>query len=162
MQKPDEFKIPRAEFPDESKIIERLLRVQEAILAESRGGGDSVRYAMPPNFLKAMADIATNVWKAKVKMLDSSGETREEMKRVYRHVEGVMESFKEIGLEVKDHTGDAFDYGLPLNVVTTQPTQGITKESVIETIKPTVYWQKQILQRGEVVIATPASTLPTT
>lgn len=162
MQKPDEFKIPRAEFPDESKIIERLLRVQEAILAESRGGGDSVRYALPPNFLKTMADIATNVWKAKVKMLDSSGETREEMKRVYRHVEGVMESFKEIGLEVKDHTGDAFDYGLPLNVVTTQPTQGITKESVIETIKPTVYWQKQILQRGEVVIATPASTLPTT
>lgn len=160
MQKSDEFKIPRAEFPDESKIIERLLRVQEAILAESRGGGDSVRYGLPPNFLKAMADIATNVWKAKTKMLDSSGETREEMKRVYRHIEGVMESFKEIGLEVKDHTGDAFDYGLPLNVVTTQPTQGITKESVIETIKPTVYWQKQILQRGEVVIATPASTLP--
>ena len=162
MQKPDEFQIPRAEFPDERKIIERLLRVQEAILAENRGGGDSVHYALPPNFLKAMADIATNVWKAKTKMLDSSGETREEMKRVYRHVEGVMESFKEIGLEVKDHTGDAFDYGLPLNVVTTQPTQGITKESVIETIKPTVYWQKQILQRGEVVIATPASSLPTT
>lgn len=161
MKKPEEFKIPRAEFPDESKIIERLLRVQETILAESRGG-DSVRYALPPNFLKALADIATNVWKAKAKMLDSSGETREEMKRVYRHVEGVLESFKEIGLEVKDHTGDAFDYGLPLNVVTTQPTQGITKESVIETIKPTVYWQKQILQRGEVVIATPASTIPTT
>lgn len=162
MQKSDEFKIPRAEFPDESKIIERLLRVQEAILAECRGGGASVRYDLPPNFLKAMADIATNVWKAKVKMLDSSGETREEMKRVYRHVEGALESFQEIGLEVKGHTNDAFDYGLPLKVVTTQPTQGITKESIIETIKPTIYYQKQIIQMGEVVIATPASTLPTT
>jgi len=50
----------------------------------------------------------------------------------------------------------AFDYGLPLKVVTTQPTPGITKESVIETIKPTIYWQKQIIQMGEVVIATPA------
>ena len=77
MKKPEEFKIPRAEFPDESKIIERLLRVQETILAESRGG-DSVRYALPPNFLKALADIATNVWKAKAKMLDSSGAARSE------------------------------------------------------------------------------------
>lgn len=159
---PDDFKLPLPQWPDEQKVVETITTKIRAMLEQHESGAGAVRYAVPPNVLKAMADIATNVWKAKIKMLDSSGETREEMKRVYRHVEGVMESFKEIGLEVKDHTGDAFDYGLPLNVVTTQPTQGITKESVIETIKPTVYWQKQILQRGEVVIATPASTLPTT
>ena len=45
-----------------------------------------------------------------------------------------------MGLEIKDHTGDAFDYGLPLKVVTSQPTLGLTKESVLETIKPTIYW----------------------
>jgi len=31
---------------------------------------------------------------------------------------------------------------------------------VIETIKPTIYWQKQNIQMGEVVIATPASPNP--
>lgn len=62
-----------------------------------------------------------------------------------------------MGLEVKDHTGDAFDYGLPLKVVTTQPTPGITREMVVETIKPTIYWERQIIQAGEVVIATPAA-----
>jgi molecular chaperone GrpE (heat shock protein) len=106
--------------------------------------------------VKSLAAIATNAWKAKAKMLDgTSGEVREEMKRVYRHVEGILESLQEIGIEIRDHTGDAFDYGLPLKVVTTQPTPGITKEKVIETIKPTVYWQKQIIQMGEVVVATP-------
>jgi hypothetical protein len=45
---------------------------------------------------------------------------------------------------------------LPLKVVTSQPAPGIARETVIETIKPTIYWQQQIIQTGEVVIATPA------
>ena len=39
---------------------------------------------------------------------------------------------EDLGLEVKDHTGKDFDYGMALKVVTTQPTAGITKERVIE------------------------------
>lgn len=158
MKEPVEFKIPPAPWPEAEKAIEALANQVAATRADK---GDEFRYAVPPNVIRAMADIATNVWKAKSKMLDSgSGEVREEMKRVYRHIEGALESFEEIDLEVKDHTGDAFDYGLPLKVITTQPTNGITKESVIETIKPTIYWQNQIIQMGEVVIATPASPNP--
>jgi hypothetical protein len=153
----NKFKIPPAEFPDKDKVIEKMMRVQEAMLSQLEKTGGTVRYAIPENVARGMADIATNAWKAKAKMVNgSSGEVREEMKRVFRHIEGILESFKEMGMEIKDHTGDAFDYGLPLKVVTSQPTQGITKESVIETIKPTIYWQKQIIQMGEVVIATPA------
>jgi hypothetical protein len=159
---PDEFKLPVPQWPNEQKVIDAVTTQIKAMLEQRENTSGDVRYAVPPNVIKAMADIATNVWKAKSKMVDSaSGEAREEMKRVYRHIEGVLESFEEIGLEIKDHTGDAFDYGLPLKVVTTQPTQGIIKESVTETIKPTIYWQKQIIQMGEVVIATPASTTPT-
>lgn len=154
---PDEFNIPSAPFPDKDKVIEKMMRIQEAMLTKLEGAGGEIRYAIPPNMILSMADIATNTWKAKSKMMDgSSGEVRDEMKRVFRHIESIFESFQEMGLEIKDHTGDAFDYGLPLKVVTTQPTQGITKESVLETIKPTIYWQKQIIQMGEVVIATPA------
>jgi hypothetical protein len=39
--------------------------------------------------------------------------------------------------------------------VTSQPTAGITKERVTETLKPTIYWRNKIIQMGEVVIATP-------
>lgn len=155
---PEEFNIPTPQWPDDRKVIEAVSAHIQAILA-TRGGEVEIRHTIPPNVIKGMADIATNVWKAKAKMTDgSSGEVREEMKRVYRHIEGVLETLHEMGLEVKDHTGDAFDYGLPLKVVTTQPTQGLTREVVVETIKPTIYWQQQIIQMGEVVIATPAST----
>jgi hypothetical protein len=155
MKHPDEFKIPPGEFPDERRVSEKIT----AIFAESNGGGTVLDAVPSQNVLKGMADIATNVWKAKAKMLDcASGEVRDEMKRVYRHIESVLESLHEMGIELKDHTGDAFDYGLPLRVITTQPTQGITREEVIETIKPTIYWHHRIIQMGEVVIATPAST----
>ena len=87
----------------------------------------------------------------------TTGEVREEMKRVYRHLEAIFQNLQDLGVEVKDHTGLPFDYGLPLKVVATQPTAGQSRETVLDTIKPTVYWNNQIIQMGEVVIATPAS-----
>ena len=156
---PNEFDIPRPQWPDEEKIINAVTARLRAIHQDTPSPTAEVVHTIPSHVVKGMASIATNVWKAKAKMLDNAtGEVREEMKRVYRHIESVLETFDEIGLEVKDHTGDAFDYGLPLKVITTQPMQGVTRESVLETIKPTLYWQKQIIQMGEVVIATPIST----
>jgi hypothetical protein len=153
----DDFRIPSPSWPDEEKVIAALTREFKAMHMSPEAGKASTHYAVPEKVVKAIADVATNAWKAKMKMVDNaSGETRDDMKRIYRHIEAIFDSFQEMGLEIKDHTGDTFDYGLPLKVVTTQPTQGLTKETVIETIKPTIYWQKQIIQMGEVVIATPA------
>lgn len=150
------FAIPPAEFPEKEKLLAKLVQNQEAMLSTLQRDGEAVRYAVPANVTKALAVIATNIWKAKTKMVDaSSGEVHDDMKRVYRHIESIFQAFQDMGLEVKDHTDEPFDYGLPLKVVTTQPTPGITKERVVETIKPTIYWQNQIIQHGEVVIATP-------
>jgi hypothetical protein len=159
----DKFKIPAAQWPDESKVAEALAGQLLAAMARQGGTAGEVRYAVPPNIVKGMADIATNMWKAKCRMLDAaSGEVREEMKRVYRHVESTLDTLNDIGIELKDHTGNAFDYGLPLKVVTTQETQGITRETVIDTLRPTVFWQKQIIQMGEVVVGTPPALPPST
>ena len=157
MKQPDEFKIPPAAFPDGSRVVEAITRAQQA--GDPESGAE--RYSVPSKVVKGMADIATNAWKAKGKMLDASGEVRDEMKRVFRHIDGVLESLREMGLEVKDHTGDVFDYGLPLKVITSQPTPGISREMVVETVKPTIYWERTIIQQGEVVIATPISSQST-
>jgi hypothetical protein len=154
---PDDFKIPPSRRTDE-KALRDAIRTIGSILSSHGDAGTGARFAVPGKTVKVMADLATNAWKAKTKMIDSSsGEARDEMKRVYRHIEAMFENFKEIGLEIKDHTGDAFDYGLPLAVVAAQPTQGISTERVIETLKPTIYWQERMIQMGEVIIATPSS-----
>jgi hypothetical protein len=149
---PDDFNSPSQKLPDEPKAFDTQIR---EILEEREYTRTTGRHIIP---ITALTAIATNVWKAKSKMVDAvSGDVREEMKRVYRHVEAALENLREIGFEVKDHTGDAFDYGQSLKVIATQPTQGVTRETVIETIRPTIYWQQQLVQTGEVVIATPTA-----
>jgi hypothetical protein len=105
---------------------------------------------------KEIADIVTQAWRARVKMIDpASREVREDMKRIIRHVEAILSSCAAMGFELKDHTGDGFDYGLPLRVVGTQPTSGLARETVLETLKPTIYWRNHIIQQGEVIVGTP-------
>ena len=150
------FKIPPMEFRDKDQQIQKLLEVQQALIEELERASARLQNSWPEGLASNLAIIATNAWKARTKMMDGeSGEPREEMRRVYRHIETMFDAFQQIGLQIKDHTGDSFDYGMPLTVITTQPTAGIAKERVIETIKPTIYWNETIIQTGEVVIATP-------
>lgn len=108
---------------------------------------------------QVFAHIATNAWRAKVKMVDSdTGEAKEEMKRVYRHIEAIFEALKQIGVEITDHTGRAYDSGMALKVISFEPTAGLSKEEIKETIKPTVVWRGRLIQMGEVIVGTPATT----
>jgi hypothetical protein len=154
----DGLQIPRADWPDEGKVIEAVTRQIEAMLAVEDETGGEMAGGAGPEVAKGLADIATNAWRARNKMIETAtGEVREEMKRVYRHIEAILQNIQDMGVEIKDHTGSPFDYGLPLKVVATQPTERLGRETIVETIKPTVYWNDQIIQMGEVVIATPAS-----
>jgi hypothetical protein len=148
----EEFKIPQPQWPDSRELTETLMK-QAGATGRAAQNGVAVSAALA----RAVAAVATDAWKAQTKMMDPvSKEAKSEYRPVYRHVEGILKSLKEIGVEIQDHTDAPFDYGLPLKVVTTQPTPGLKKERVIETFKPTIYWQGQIIQMGEVVIATPA------
>jgi len=157
----DITKIPPPQFPDEAKIAEMLISMMRAASAGQSGTPSESRNAVPPNIVKGMADISTSIWKAKARMIDgATGEVRDEMKRVYRNIESALETLGSLGIELKDHTGTAFDYGLALKVVTTQETPGISRETVIETLRPTIYWNKQIIQMGEVVVGIPPVSNP--
>lgn len=154
----DSFSIPVSPETDPAAAAEAMAKKLAAWFAQRSTVGVEKQSVQTPKFLKGVADIATNLWRAKVKMVDgSSGEVRDEMKRVYRHIASALDALDQLGFELKDHTGDAFDYGLPLKVITSQPTVGISRETVIETLKPTIRWEKQIIQMGEVVIGTPSS-----
>jgi hypothetical protein len=149
---PDELIINPYPYPD----VEDLLHQSHGTPQGTHP--TAVPLSVPPRVIKGFAEAVTNAWRAKIRMLDPvTGDVREEMRRVYRHVEATLEVFVGLGIQLKDHTGETFDYGSALKVITTQPTPGILQESVIETIKPTVYWNQQLIQIGEVVIATPTN-----
>jgi len=134
----------------------------------------------PPDtdYLRAVVSIANNFWRAKKRMLDvSSGEVREDMKRIHRDVEAIRRSMVGVGvairyhrdddfpegeprirITIRDHTGDAYDEGQPMKVVASKPTPGLDKKRVSETLLPSIFWNDRLVQNGEIEIEIPSAS----
>lgn len=105
--------------------------------------------------LAALIAIASNAWKAKVRLSRFDSSTNGDIDRMGRHMDAIAEALATLGLEIKDHTGEPFDYGQSLKVAASEPKEGISREFVSETIRPTIYINGVLIQQGEVVIDTP-------
>jgi hypothetical protein len=112
--------------------------------------------APAPNHEQIVA-IATNMWRAKTKLVDAAtGVPHEETKRTYRHVESTLDALTEMGVVIRDLLNEPYDPGLPVNVLTYQPTAGLVRDTVVEVVRPTILWRGDVVQIGEVVVGTPS------
>ena len=155
LKRRDPFEIRTVESSHEKDITE----IVSSIVASNppiRREEVATDAEMPPAYIKAMCSIATNAWRAKAKMMDAvTGEIREDMRRVDRHVEAIYRNLAEVGVVIRDHTGDAYDEGQPMKVVASKPTQGLDKKRVSETLLPSIFWNNRLIQNGEIEIITP-------
>lgn len=102
---------------------------------------------------KSLADVCTNLWRLRGKMIGAdSGRPLEEMKRAYRHFESAWDALAAAGVKIYDHTGEFYDPGRALQVMAFQPTPGLSRDTILETIKPTIYFHDSLLQTGEVIV----------
>jgi hypothetical protein len=144
--------------------IETLTGVPEAPIATS-ASTSPIPPAPPPEpsvdmdaLSSSLASLATQVWRARARIIDpETGEPREEMRRIYRHVESAFEVFDQMGLVIKDWLQQSYDPGLPVKVLTFQPTPDILRDTVLEAVRPTVIWKDRLLQMGEVIVGIPQS-----
>lgn len=141
----------------ESGEIEKLL--QQAMESLSAIAARPVETCEWPRdrLLSVLTLIATQAWRASLKTREgaaAAGQT--ELRRVHRHVEAILEAVQGLEIEIKDWTGLAYDAGMALKVASFQPVRGLTREEIVETIKPSVTFRGQLLQLGEVVVGTPS------
>ena len=116
---------------------------------------------IPTNITKGLVAIANSYFRAKKKMLDpTTGEPHEAMSRVYKDLERISRHLEEMGFKIQNHTGDAYDDGQPMKVITSNPRPEAARKYVLETLLPTIYWNDKIIQHGEIEIAVPST--PTT
>jgi hypothetical protein len=105
-----------------------------------------------------LSNVGTGLWRLRNKMVQpGTAEPLEEMRRAFRHLQSTWDVLEEAGVEILDHTGEMVPEGgvYSLKALAYQPTPGINRERVIETIKPTIYFKDQLIQMGEVIIGTP-------
>ncbi|GGU97678.1 hypothetical protein GCM10010182_12480 [Actinomadura cremea] len=100
---------------------------------------------------RSLADVATNLWRlrARIERMDDPP------RALVRHLESAWDAFADAGVEIKDHAGEPFDHGLAMSVAAYQPTPGLHREQVIETVRPGVYLADRSIQMAEVIVGTP-------
>lgn len=97
----------------------------------------------------ALADVATCLWRLRARPADPD-----------RELDAAFDALAGAGIEVRDHDGDPYDPGQAVRAVRFEPDAGADHDRVVETIRPTVYRGGEVIQPGEVVVATPASAPP--
>jgi hypothetical protein len=149
---PAEFRIGEPTWPGE--IAEKLCEVLKRQSSEPRR----------PTAVNGLVDeqivaIGTRLWRLHSEMMRRSEEARQAnaLRYAYRYLEALWEQLAEAGVEIRDHTGEAVPKtGIYLlKTIAHQPMSGIKHHRVIETLKPTIYFNKKILQVGEVIVGTP-------
>jgi hypothetical protein len=124
--------------------------------------------AIPEELSTVVCSLATQVWRTKSKMIDpATGEPREDLKRIYRHVQGSIDALTQMDVTLNDWLNQPYDSGLPLKVLTFQPMPGMERDTIIEVLRPNVVWKGHLLQLGEVIVGVPeqapeATATPTT
>jgi hypothetical protein len=75
--------------------------------------------------------------------------------RAARHLDAVWDALKQVGVEVQEHEGRPFDRGLSLKVLSVESKPELSRELVIETVRPSIYLKNEAIQTGEVIVGTP-------
>lgn len=100
-------------------------------------------------FGPAFAELATHVWRARSRLGSAPADVA---RRSLRHLEAAIETLRQLEVTSKDWLNEPYDPGLPLKVISFQPTAGLVRDTVIEVVRPAVFWRDRLVQSGEVVV----------
>jgi hypothetical protein len=135
---PPEFRIPD-NYPEIAAVV------QEAVPVADDQPADVV-----------MADLATNLWRVTRKLTgEQNGDAARGRRMASRHAQAAQESLAEAGIQVQDHDGTPFHPGLSLDVIAYEARPGTVSETIVETVRPSVYRAGRCIQSGQVIVAQP-------
>ena len=107
---------------------------------------------------EVMVNLAVNLWRLKraISFLELETDTIV-MKRLNRHIKAAADDLELAGFVFEDLDGKrvpaAGDYAL--KTVEFIPTEGLEYDTVLETIKPNVFFNGKLIQPGEVIVGIP-------
>ncbi|MBC9727899.1 hypothetical protein [Streptomyces sp. TRM68367] len=103
-----------------------------------------------------LAEAATGVWKAERKLERQDDGVGKTSRQISRSVRMARQALQEgIELKIQDHDGDDYDPGLSLRVLSVEDDPALTREVVLETFLPSIYFRGRLIQMGEVVVGRP-------
>lgn len=102
-----------------------------------------------------LAEVVTHLWRTTRKVLGDGSESDRSRRPGERHLRATWEALSAAGIEAHDHDRLDFDPGMALDVSAYEPRPGITREVVVETVRPSVYRADRCIQVGQVIVGRP-------
>jgi hypothetical protein len=103
---------------------------------------------------RAVSEIVTELWRT-TRKIDAGDEAPRAQRQANRHLRAAWDHLAEAGIEALGHDGMRFDAGLDLEVLAYQDDADAVEETVLETIRPSVYRDGRCIQIGQVIVAMP-------
>lgn len=108
--------------------------------------------------LKFLIDLSIGFWRLRKTMLKpGTGQPLSNMRHAYNSLVSPWNSLTKAGIMIRDHTNLPYDSGLTLTVINFKETPGLTEPKVIETVKPSIYFEGNLVFNGEVIVGIPVS-----
>ena len=162
MKPPERIDLPAIPLPSATELVAAASTLLS--FDQEPQGSPEASPSAEPTLQKAVIMNANQIWRISSVVIDpETKEAREELRpqeirKVAKAIEALMATFQGLGIQIKDRLGEPFNPGLPDQVVTEEPREGLTREQIIRTIHPTIFWNETMVQRGAVDIAVPAKT----
>ncbi|AUH41438.1 hypothetical protein [Streptomyces sp. CMB-StM0423] len=104
----------------------------------------------------ALVGAATGIWRALRKLDQDAGKlSAADLRQVRLQVRASRQALADDGLEIQEHDGEPFDTGLSLEALVFQENPELTREVVLETVRPSVYFRGRRIQMGQVIVGRP-------
>ncbi|MEE6308770.1 hypothetical protein V1634_27610 [Plantactinospora veratri] len=152
-----EFRIPPPMWTEaqRARLEELLTAVRDAKPAEKEASPAEKEAPPAQPDEAALATAVTNLWRAQRKLAATGERPSPRDRQAGRYLRTSTEALADAGLVVQDHDDDVFDAGRELEVLVYQENPALTAETVIETVRPSVYLHGRLIQVGQVIVGTP-------
>jgi hypothetical protein len=150
---PAEFRLPEPEFSKEQlDLLEELIELISPSISRMENATKDERLNMA-NFL---VELGTGIWRIRRKIEGLSRMPKEIRDALYS-LESMWMSMSDGGVEIVDHIGTTAPQK-EAKVLEVREIPNLTREQVIDAIKPTILLRGEVVQLGEVIIGKPASS----
>lgn len=139
-------------YPVEFRIAEVVDSLSEQRESETQAGD-----VQDEQLGCGLASVAVSLWDIRRKLLPIAEEcTDKRMRLMLRRTEKAIDALAGLGVTIDDPVGRRYGEGSEGTMRPHfQPRAEYTIETVVETVSPVIYWNDQLVQRGEVFVAVP-------
>lgn len=107
-------------------------------------------------FLTQLFPVVDALWKAETRWSKADpAEQGGSLRHLGRNLRSGLDALHAAGFEVKDHTQEPYAEGSRAEVLAFQPVEGIIRPTVIETLKPTIYFLDRLVRPGQIIVGRP-------